>query len=429
MGAIFMYLTWVAQQDNNALVADFKTYNYFERILFVCFDLIIYAIKFFIPFKLAAFHPYPEPISWYYYLTPVIIAAVCFYIFKSNQRRHLLIFGALFYFINLILVLQFVSIGNALFAERYTYMPYNGLLFVAGTMLFSDSMKSKQVWAVILTIATVFSVITFQRVKTWKNSETLWTDQIEKYPDNPHGYYDRGTYYSETGQYEKAIVDLDKAVSLKQEYKHFLNRGVAYLKLKNYEKAFDNFSDAYKLDSFKNEASAGLAQYYNAKGMNEEAIYYINRSLSQKNTYEGLFTKAAILKGLRRYDDAVLTYNEAIAMNDNPSARFNLANIYFSNLNDFNKAVSAYDAVLNLDPNYPNAAAYKGFALYKANRFSEAITAFNQALQSDAKNAQVLGYLSMAYQMNGDISKARQQAATAESAGFVFDQEFMNKIK
>jgi hypothetical protein len=187
LAAFFMYMTWIAQKTNSANVADFQTFNVFERFLFACYGLVIYLVKFFFPVHLAAFHPYPDKANGFYYLMPLIVAAAAYLIYRYKTRQNLLRFGVLFYGVNLVLVLQFVSIGAALYAERYSYMAYTGLFFVSGMWLFEKKGNISKAWIATLAVAAVFVFISADRVKVWHNSLTLWSDQIKKYPDSPRG--------------------------------------------------------------------------------------------------------------------------------------------------------------------------------------------------------------------------------------------------
>ena len=51
-----------------------------------------------------------------------------------KKYRKPLIFGLLFFLFTIVLVLQIIPVGQALVAERYTYIPYIGLLFIIGKM-------------------------------------------------------------------------------------------------------------------------------------------------------------------------------------------------------------------------------------------------------------------------------------------------------
>ena len=98
--------------------------------------------------------------------------------------------------INVVLVLQFISIGGTLLSERYTYVPYIGMAFIIGMLLdkYSASVNKYVLWGIPAVALLVFAVITFQRTKVWKNSETLWTDAIKHFPNAPVPRTNRANY-------------------------------------------------------------------------------------------------------------------------------------------------------------------------------------------------------------------------------------------
>jgi tetratricopeptide (TPR) repeat protein len=56
---------------------------------------------------------------------------------------------------------------------------------------------------------------------------------------------DRGIYYEEIEEYEKAISDLDYAIKLIPNFAYaFFNRGYTYWSMKQYDKALADFNEA-----------------------------------------------------------------------------------------------------------------------------------------------------------------------------------------
>jgi len=426
LAAFFMYMTWIAQKTNSANIADFQTFNVFERFLFACYGLVIYLFNYLFPIHLAAFHPYPDKVTALYYVMPLVVAAIAVLSYRFKARRNLLQFGFLFYGVNLILVLQFVSIGAALYSERYTYMAYTGLFFVTGMWLFEKQSNISKAWIATLAISAVFVFLSVERVKVWHNSLTLWTDQIKKYPDSPRGYYDRGIYYADNGNYELALADYTRSIKNKPEYKNLSNRGALYVTMKEYDKAYADYTKAYAMDSNKIEALVGLSQVHLARQEFEPALKYVTRSLEIKPSYEAHFTRAVVLKALGRFDEAVKEYEETLRMNNDVSARHNLANIYLVNLKKYSLAAREYGLIADLQPGYPRIFTYKGLALYQAGQYKEAIAALNAALTIDRVDAQAYGYRSMAYHKMGDTMNSQKDAATAADLGFVFDNGAFN---
>ena len=79
-------------------------------------------------------------------------------------------------------------------------------------------------------------------------------------------YVDKGVQYFALGQYEKAIKSYDKAIRLNPKTANAYNkRGVAYQSLGQYDKAIQDYDEAIRLDP--ENASA-----YHNRGIANEAL-------------------------------------------------------------------------------------------------------------------------------------------------------------
>ena len=64
----------------------------------------------------------------------------------------------------------------------------------------------------------------------------------------PGAYYNRGTAYSDKGEFDKAIQDFNEAIVLKpQDAEAYANRGEAWLTLSEWEKARADLSSAKEM--------------------------------------------------------------------------------------------------------------------------------------------------------------------------------------
>jgi hypothetical protein len=138
---------------------------------------MIYAGRFFVPYPLSAFQPYPsmDALGVVVWLSPIFIIALAALLWLKRKDR-LLIFSLLFFIVNLLLVVQFVSVGLTIVSERYTYVPYIGSSFLMGMWLnkYLDSKSASFIKAILFIIVIIFGFISFQRTKVWKDGDTLW---------------------------------------------------------------------------------------------------------------------------------------------------------------------------------------------------------------------------------------------------------------
>ena len=64
------------------------------------------------------------------FASPIIVFVIVAGVYKFRAYSRKLIFGSLFFLITALPVLQIVIVGNAIVAERYTYIPMLGIYFV-----------------------------------------------------------------------------------------------------------------------------------------------------------------------------------------------------------------------------------------------------------------------------------------------------------
>ena len=68
-------------------------------------------------------------------------------------------------------------------------------------------------------------------------------------PEDAHGFNERGSRYSRSGVYEKAIPDYTKAIELDDTFAEaYFNRGGSYYELGRFDEAISDLTRAIELD-------------------------------------------------------------------------------------------------------------------------------------------------------------------------------------
>ena len=148
---------------------------------------------------LSTFYPYPYrytdgTLPWIYYASPVIaifiIVIPLILAWKKNKAYfRVIVFGYGFFIANIIFVLQFISCGAAIMADRYSYVSYFGLLFMIIYFIgqFIDKFPRYKIsFIVILSLLSAeLSYLCYQRTKVWHNAETLLKMPSTNIPTRP----------------------------------------------------------------------------------------------------------------------------------------------------------------------------------------------------------------------------------------------------
>lgn len=405
LALVFGLLTIGAQ--SKSAIGGFDEYTIIERIMFASYGFVMYIVKLFVPFKLSAFYPYPGStanLPIFFKIAPFIALSIVGLTVFSLKYTRKIAFGVAFYFVSVALVLQFIEVGGAIIADRYTYLAYIGLLIPLaiywGKMLQTNA-KDKNVRYALLAVvgitALVFSGMSFQRTKAWKDSESLWLDVIKKYPGAERAYLNLGQFYYEHDQSEKALSYYNEALKRDPSNERtYNNRGLIFYEKKQYEKALDDYNNALSIDG----------EYWDVY-QHRGNVYY-----EQKQ-----FKKAL--------DD----YNTVIENKPNHHRAWNnRANIYF-NEGNYAKAVENYSKVIEMQPNYAMAYTNRGIVYYQTGEYQKALQDFNQGLNINPSNRSCYLYRSYTHNELGDRQKALKDAQKAKQLGMKVSESYLHELK
>lgn len=343
LSLIFGVLT--VQIQSEKAIAGLDLYSLWSRFFFATYVIMIYFVRFFIPYPLSAFHPYPavDNLGLAIWLSPLFVLAAGWLLWKFRNNKWL-IFGAGFYIVNLLLVLQVISIGATIVSERYTYMPYIGLAFLVAFLVHRYVEKQKVMqWSVALICIVGFGYISYERTKIWKDSLTLWTDVIEKYPNEAVPRTNRANYVTKmaielgrspeaTPLYAQALEDCNIAlISKPADISAFETRQNIYLNTGKDQEAFSDAETLIKLDpnNYRGYYTKGVVhtrrnEYQNAYDNLSKAIEY-NAKLDAALNMRG----SILVNGFQSYAQALVDFNKAIALSPQGNYYMNRAICYF----------------------------------------------------------------------------------------------------
>lgn len=331
MSLTFGLLSLKYQQAVQAIAAP-ELYPFWQKIVFSFYGFGEYVKRLFWPFPMSAIHPFPDagviPISFFPgFIIAAIVIALAFY----YRNKKFILFGILFYAINIALVLQLLTFGHSVISERYTYVPYIGLTFLIAMAWSKSKMEEstkKIVLFLLLGVCLVFAIMSFRQISVWKNSGTLWSNAIETYPNSYIARSNRGQYLSaKLAKYDEALEDYKIALAVQpndsfslinratiyinqQNFtaalsdadsliahvpniaKGYLFHGISLFRLGNPQQAYEDFTNCIRRDSFAEECwlYRGVVRYNNlqdfagAKGDFDRAIMITpTKGLAYKN--------------------------------------------------------------------------------------------------------------------------------------------------
>jgi tetratricopeptide (TPR) repeat protein len=360
-----------------------QTYQYFpvyERILFSCYALMTYLHKLILPINLSCFYPYPETDdkinTIWVYLSPVVLLALVFIIWKFFRGSRIVLFGTAFFLITIVLVLQLLPIGDALTADRYTYIPSIGLFFIASNYFVVQLQKSSRILLYPpLAYLLFFGYLTFQRTKVWHDSITLYTDAIDKGYKAAIIYNNRGAVLSDSTRNEEALKDFTSLVALKPRYPNgWRNKGLIEERLGKKEDAIRSHTEEIKYypEDTKNYMSRGTL--LEGKNDFEGAIKDFSKIIAlAPNSGEGYYARAEALGKSGRMNEALADINKAIEFAPDNGQAYNNRGIIYSMTGKFQEAVNDFTRSLQLKPDNINAYTNRALAYKGLEKYAEAL--------------------------------------------------------
>ena len=179
----FAALLYAFSISNDLGQLNIEGYPLHQRVMFAMSSFMDYVFRSVAPVKLYYFYFFPiepgEPLPVYFYGYIVLILIVAAFLWHNHKKNNrLVIFGALLFFINIVLVLHIVPMPRKIItADRYMYLSLVGFgtMFAWFVTYIYTKYRSRRrffvpaisIWLLSITIHS------FVRVQEWKDSGSI----------------------------------------------------------------------------------------------------------------------------------------------------------------------------------------------------------------------------------------------------------------
>ena len=211
--------------------------------------------------------------------------------------------------------------------------------------------------------------------KDLKKKLELYTFALNLNENFLDAWINRGLVYNELGDYEKSISDYNKAIEIDSKCAlAFNNRGYTRFKQKDYQGALEDYNKAILLNPKFQMALDNKALLFQTvcikddKDFNEK--YYLSLGIADVN--EGNFP------------EAISSLDEALTLNPNSEVAYFYKAICFHSLNRTAEAYENYTKAIELNKNMVDAYFNRGQLLFKTNP-KQALDDFVSAVALDSK--------------------------------------------
>jgi tetratricopeptide (TPR) repeat protein len=428
-----------------------RSYTAVDNISAAFYGFLSYIWHFFIPLRLAVVYPYPQKINGHlpalFTTAPLITALIVFATLWTVRRNRTAVFGIGFFLATIATGLQFMPITPGVSCDHYSYLPYAGLFFIAGELFFiavENTATRKTALTVTTALMLCCCMLSFSRARVWHDSLSLWTDELQKYPDNVIGLNNRALAFLDMGDRDNAMSDMQRAISLDPADGHnYLNRGMIYMALGKNDMALADLNRAVSGGSALAQAYLNrgnlLAQSGNCKDAIEDYKHAAEMDEFQDGAYNNLgdcFYKTGDAQ------EALHAYSVALAINPNfETAWLNRGSVCLSAGNP-GCAESDLGNALRFNPSNWNALLKRGIARVQLGKRARAREDFDAALRLSRDNPEILfnrGFLSMQEGNPADavkdlssalgLKKGYQEALLNRAAAYYMLRDFRSALR
>lgn len=360
----------ILTQSKSGSMSMVEQFPFMDKFFFVCYGFMFYIVKLFAPINLSAMYLYPEKVDGLlpmtYYLAPFILLVGILFIVGLKKLQKEIVFGLLFYFFTIAMVIQVVPVGKAIVAERYSYVPYIGLFFILAKVYvmvknneLANVEKIKPALNIVIGIfILIFCVGTWNRNKDWKDSNSLFSAIIKQEPDSYYGYFARGVGRSLQNDSKGTIEDYSQAIKMDSTLDVlWYNRGVELEKVNDKQAAINDYTQAITLNPKHSKS------YYN---------------------------RGNLRFGANDLLGAVDDYSKTLTIDSTNAQAFCNRAIAYLNLKDSTKALNDFNASLKQDPKLVNALYNRGVLHFNQQRLDAACVDFSAASNEGSAEARKL---------------------------------------
>jgi len=419
LSLLFGILSIYAQKDIGALASLDASFSVVERIALGCYAYCTYLWKAIIPVGLCNFYPYPLKIEHalpgIYYIYPVIVLGLAFAVWRFARNNRVILVGLAFFTINILLLLQFLPVGGAIFSDRYGYIPYIGLFLIIGWLVsayFETKDKvptGKIVLGITLGYCLVLGFLTNERCKDWYDSVSLWKDDIEKHPEAPVGYFYLGQEYFT--RFEKSANPNEKKALGDSA---LLNFNLSIQRKPDYVNPIICVAD---LQRSYNLPDSAKKTYLRALQINPKS----------ESAYLGLGVVYSIKQ---QYDSAGYCFKAGLALKPYaPEGHSNYAN-YFDIIGKLDSSLKEYAIAISQNPDAYIPYMNRARIFIRQNKPDDAMKDLAKAIEISPETGDNYYLRGKCYAMKGNKVQALKDIETAKSKGYTqIDQNLYNQLK
>lgn len=352
-----------------------------------------------VPTHLCVLYPL-EPIRevWRWLCPALLLLSVAGLGIRLARRQPWLIVGWLWFVGMLVPVIGLMQVGEQAHADRYTYLPLNGLfimlVWTVAEWLPADPRRQRWLAGFTVVVLVLCGWRTRDQLQYWRNGLTAFGRALVVTEFNPTALNNLGNALRTRDRVRESIPYFAESARLRPAQNPLLNLGICYL-----------FIGEEKLGLY--HVRRGLAMdphSANAKDL------YATISEDAKKTSDPVFHKLlAVSQATRgRYEEAARHLEAAAKLRPRDAGIYLDQASYLAMGGRETEAMRALERVLELEPGHPLARANLASLLTKQGKLAEAAKLYEAALAADPNNHRTLHNYALLLIRSGRYAEARR---------------------
>ncbi len=204
-------------------------------------------------------------------------------------------------------------------------------------------------------------------------------------PHNEEIYIQKANIYSKRDQHEKAIEELEKALTFTDDFADVYNlMGMEYLFMDNLELAKYNFIKCLEVDIEDQSALYNVVYCFEFLDQQNEAIDYLEKYI-EKNPFSEIawHQQGRLSYSIKNYENALRCFDYATLIDDEFIGAFMEKGKSLEKLKRYEEAIEAFQRTIELEDPTSYALLRIGKCYEKLNNKAEAIKYYDKTVHED----------------------------------------------
>lgn len=291
-------------------------------------------------------------------------------------KKHVLSFAIFFYLICYSIFSNVFFLIGTSYGERLLYLPSFGFALATAWAIVSllkindmsdilnPDKKGTQLWTIAGILLSLYSIRTILRNPTWENSASLYASDLPNSPDctklNYHNALEvaRIAMDEKTGAVkdraglERAVECYTKCITLYPEYHDaYGSRGIAYFRLGQYDKAFDDYQVSIKYRPNNATVLSNMGFIYFMRGQLEKAEEVYKESIKWDPRFvDARRNLGAVLAMKKRFPEAIEQWEEGLKYDPQNATLLLYIGSAYRDMGQPEKGVPWFEKAYAIDP-------------------------------------------------------------------------------